>query len=75
MLYNVSASMASVYRFPGELLGEHFNFLIVFTGIIPQLVKHSPNTVLMIVSNPGNNGVDIVHIDTKLYAFGKFHTR
>ena len=32
------------------------NFLIVFTGIIPQLVEHSPNTVLMIVSNPGNNG-------------------
>lgn len=67
--------MASVYRFPGERLGEYFNFLIVFTGIIPQLVKHSPNTVLMIVSNPGNNEVHIVHIDTKLYAFEKFHTR
>lgn len=24
----------------------------IFKGIIPQLVKHSPNTVLMIVSNP-----------------------
>ena len=24
-----------------------------FTDIIPKLVKHSPNTVLLIVSNPG----------------------
>ena len=46
--------MASVFRFPGERLGEYLSFLIVFTGIIPQLVEHSPNTVLMIVSNPGN---------------------
>jgi malate/lactate dehydrogenase len=25
----------------------------IFKGIIPQLVKHSPNTILLIVSNPG----------------------
>ena len=24
-----------------------------FTDIIPKLVKHSPNTVLLVVSNPG----------------------
>lgn len=25
----------------------------IFKGIIPQLVKYSPNTILLIVSNPG----------------------
>ena len=27
--------------------------VVYFTDIIPKLVKHSPNTVLLIVSNPG----------------------
>lgn len=25
----------------------------IFKGIIPQLVKHSPNCILLVVSNPG----------------------
>jgi L-lactate dehydrogenase len=25
----------------------------IFKGIIPKLVEHSPNTILLIVSNPG----------------------
>lgn len=25
----------------------------IFKGIVPQLVKYSPNTILLIVSNPG----------------------
>ena len=32
-----------------------FSVIVIFLiGIIPQLVKYSPNTILMIVSNPGN---------------------
>ena len=32
-----------------------FGVIVIFLiGIIPQLVKYSPNTILMIVSNPGN---------------------
>ena len=26
----------------------------IFKGIIPQLIKHSPDTILLVVSNPGN---------------------
>ena len=36
-------------------------FLMHFllSAIIPQLVKHSPNTILMIVSNPGKQSNNI----------------